>query len=288
VSSPFVSAADLAVELAGNRPPHVFDATFVLHRPEFDGDYRGEPARERWREAHVPGSRYVDVSAQFSASAPSHYAHPAPQSIADELAALGVRAGDRVVVYDTAGTLWAARLWYLLRWIGVDVRVLDGGLQAWREAGSPVESGDFSAPTAAENWSASPVRAAWITLDELVTRSASDARPLVCGLSQGLFDGTETTRYSRRGHIPGSRNVPARALFTKDGRVRSDEEIATAHRDAGVPLDGVEVLLYCGGGISASAAALALAQIGVDDVRIYDESLEEWAADPALPLTTAA
>ncbi|MEJ1229452.1 MAG: rhodanese-like domain-containing protein [Galbitalea sp.] len=83
------------------------------------------------------------MSTQFSdPSARFHYTHPTPQAIADELARLGVGADTPVVVYDSTGTLWAARLWYLLRWIGIDARVLDGGLSAWRAAGEPVQIGE--------------------------------------------------------------------------------------------------------------------------------------------------
>lgn len=287
MSGPFVTAEALRAELAEPTPPHVLDATYLLHPPAADGDHRGGPARDRWLEAHVPGAGYADVAADFSdPTAPFHFTHPEPQAVADALAASGVARDDRVVVYDTAGALWAARLWYLLRWIGVDVRVLDGGLDAWREAGGRVESGEAAAARPAPRWTAQPVRAAWITREELERRPAS--QPLVCGLSRGLFDGVETTRYARRGHIPGSVSVPARSLFTASGRIRPASEIVAAHRAAGVPLDGAEILLYCGGGISACASALALAHIGVETVRVYDASLEEWAADPALPLAVAS
>ena len=284
MTSPFIIASELAVALGGAEPPAVLDASFVLYPAKFDGDYRTESGRGRWLAAHIPGSQHVDVATQFSdLSAPVHYAHPDPQAIADELARIGIGAGDAVVVYDQTGGLFAARLWYLLTWIGVDARVLDGGLAVWQALDRPVESGEVDAPTAAAPWAARAVREAWISKDELASRSQTDSRPLVCGLPSGSFTGSDPSRYSRRGRIPGSVNVSARELFAADGTVKADGFLRDAYAEQGVTGDD-EVLLYCGGGISVAANALTLAELGVTAVRIYDGSLEEWSADASLPL----
>ncbi|MGX5680041.1 sulfurtransferase [Schumannella luteola] len=288
MTGPFISVSELADALGGSAPPAVLDASLVLHSAAFDGDYRRDSGRPRWLEAHIPGSQHVDVASQFSdTESPLHYAHPEPQAIADELARLGIAKGREVVVYDSTGTLWAARLWYLLRWIGVPARVLDGGFAAWQRAGERVESGETPAPGPVAPWRADAVRRAWISLQELVERESADDRPLVCGLPHGSFTGADPTRYSRRGRIPGSVNVSSRDLFTTDGHVKSRVELILAYDKAGVDVSGPdapEVLLYCGGGISAAANALTLAAIGTTAVRIYDGSLEEWSADPSLPL----
>ena len=287
MTSPFISVAELADSLASTTAPVLFDASVILHAATFDGDYRRDNGRPRWLAGHIPGSQHVDVPTQFSdTTAPLSYTHPEPQAIADELARLGVGPATQVVVYDTTGTIWAARLWYLLRWIGVDVRVLDGGFAAWERAGERVEIGESEPPKVVESWPASAVRAAWVSRQELLERSETDARPLVCGLPAGSFTGTDPTRYSRRGRIPGSVNVSSRDLFARDGEVKSRVELNLAYDAAGVDVTehSEEVLLYCGGGISAAANALTLAAIGTTAVRIYDGSLEEWSADANLPL----
>ncbi len=289
MASPFITVAELSDALRTPNPPAVLDASLVLHSAAFDGDYRRDSGRPRWLDAHIPGSQHVDVATQFSdTSSALHYSYPEPQAIADELARLGIREGQAVVVYDSTGNLWAARLWYLLRWIGVPARVLDGGFAAWQAAGEPVESGESGAPPSVEPWSAAAVRRAWVSRQELEDRASDDSRSLVCGLPAGAFTGSEPTRYSRRGRIPGSVNVSSRDLFTSDGHVRSRVELVLAYDAAGVDVSehGEEVLLYCGGGISAAANALTLAAIGKKSVRIYDGSLEEWSADPSLPLET--
>lgn len=290
MTSPFISVAELLDALEGKRPPAVLDASLVLHSPNFDGDYRRESGRPGWVDAHIPGSQHVDVASQFSdQGAALHYTHPEPQAIADELARLGIGSGESVVIYDSTGTLWAARLWYLLRWIGVRARVLDGGFAAWLAAGCPTQSGESPARRPIPSWPAEAARPAWVSKQELIERSSSDARPLVCGLPATSFTGSAPTRYSRRGHIPGSVNVSSRDLFTPDGHVKSRVENILAYDAAGVDVSEDapnEVLLYCGGGISAAGNALTLASIGMTNVRIYDGSLEEWSADPSLPLET--
>lgn len=286
----FVSAHALVELLDGENPPAVLDASLELHTPTFDGDYRKDSGRLRWLVGHIPGSQHVDLSTQFAdLDAPHHYAHAEPQAIADELARLGIAEGRPVVVYDTTGLMFAARLWYLLRWIGVDVRVLDGGFAAWKAAGLPVEIGGGPAPTPVSSWTAQKARRAWISKQELLERDAADERALVCSLPAAQFAGTVPTRYRRRGHIPGSVNVSSRDHFTAEGRVKSRVELILAYDAAGVDVtdQSEEVLLYCGGGISAAAGALALAEIGFSAVRVFDGSLEEWSADPALPLETS-
>jgi thiosulfate/3-mercaptopyruvate sulfurtransferase len=291
VTSPFISVSELADSLASERPPVVLDASLELHAPKFDGDYRRDNGRPRWLAAHIPGSHHVDVATQFSdTTAALHYTHPQPQQIADELARLGIAADRDVVVYDSTGTMWAARLWYLLRWIGVPARVLDGGLTAWQAGGQPVTAGEEPYAVPVDNWPAAVARKAWLSRQELEERAESDSRPLVCSLPAGSFTGADPSRYARRGHIPGSVNVSSRDLFKADGTLKSRVEVILAYDAAGVDAKAVgtsgtdEVLLYCGGGISASAGALTLAAVGVKAVRIYDGSLEEWSADPDLPL----
>ncbi len=285
MTSPFISVSELAEALEGENPPAVLDASLELHTAAFDGDYRKDGGRPRWVAGHIPGSQHVDLSTQFSDTESTlHFAHPEPQAIADELAGLGIAKGRPVVVYDTTGTLFAARLWYLLRWIGVDARVLDGGLDEWKATGHEVVEGEEKKPLPVDSWEAKAERRAWVSKQELVERSEVDARPLVCSLPAGQFTGSAPSRYTRRGRIPGSVNVSSRDHFNADGTVKSKVELILAYDAAGVDVaeNTEEVLLYCGGGISAAAGALGLASIGVNAVRVYDGSLEEWTADPAL------
>jgi thiosulfate/3-mercaptopyruvate sulfurtransferase len=270
-------------------PLVVLDATVLLPAPEHDGDYRPRDARDRFAAGHIPGARYADLLGELSdPAAPYHFARPRPAQLAGALARLGVTGSSLVVTYDSEGGVWAARLWWMLRWIGVPAAVLDGGYRAWVASGGPVESGDpvqsGSVPRADGGKMLEPrtVPGMWADRTDVADVVAGErAGSLVCALSAELFTGAAPTRYTRRGHIPASRNVPARSLLASDGRMRPADELRQAL--AVLPAD-VPVTVYCGGGISAAVVAQALTIVGRDDVAVYDGSLEEWSADPGLPL----
>ncbi|MGW3287198.1 sulfurtransferase [Streptomyces sp. NPDC001002] len=264
----------------------VLDATCLLPSPRHDGDYRYASGRGSWAERHLPGSRHADLTGDFADhDAPYHFAVPSPDALAAALARLGVGRGSAVVTYDTGGGIWAARLWWMLRAISVPVAVLDGGLAAWEAAGRPLAIGDDTPPAP----DVVPVTPAprpdlWTGIEEVASISRGE-RPgvLVCALPTGGYDGSVPTRYSRRGHIPASRSLPGRDLLDADARVLPPAELAAK---VGAVLDTAEspVVLYCGGGIAAAGAALALTLLGRTDVSLYDGSLEEWSKDPARPV----
>ncbi|MFF6986380.1 rhodanese-like domain-containing protein [Streptomyces sp. NPDC010273] len=264
----------------------VLDATALLPSPREDGDHRSASGREAWAERHLPGSRHADLTGELSDhEAPYHFAVPAPEALAAALARLGVGEGSEVVSYDSGGGIWAARLWWMLRAIGIPVAVLDGGLEAWESAGRPLASGGDTDPAPAIPPVTPVVRPdLWSGIEDVAAISRGE-RPgtLVCALPIGGYDGSAPTRYSRRGHIPASRSLPGRGLLDESGRVLPAEELA-ARVGAVLGTDDSPVVLYCGGGISAAGAALALTLLGRTDVSVYDGSLEEWSKDPARPM----
>lgn len=268
----------------------VLDATALLPSPREDGDYRSASGREAWAGRHLPGSRHADLTGDLSDhDAPYHFAVPSPEALAAALARLGVGEGGEVVSYDSGGGIWAARLWWMLRAIGVPAAVLDGGLEAWEAAGRPLASGDDTEPVPAVRPVTPVVRPdLWAGVEDVAAVSRGE-RPgtLVCALPLGGYDGSAPTRYSRRGHIPASRSLPGRGLLDDSGRVLPTEELA-AKVGAVLDTDDSPVVLYCGGGISAAGAALALTLLGRTDVSVYDGSLEEWSKDPARPMELGA
>lgn len=284
VGSPLVSVHELAGRL---REPNllVLDATVTLPPPRFDGDYRASSGESRYLAAHIPGARFADLLGNLSAhDAPYHFAVPDPKTLAEALRALGVDDDKQVVVYDSESGLWAARLWWMLRSLGIRAAVLDGGFTRWRLEDLPVESGAVE-PTPGGALTIKPDPGAWVDRAQVEAIVRGDeAGTLICALSRELFDGTALTRYRRRGHIPGSRSFPARELFAGDGTYLQPSQLVLR---AGAVLTGVPrpIVLYCGGGISAAANALALTLLGERQISIYDGSLEEWAEDPTLPLS---
>jgi thiosulfate/3-mercaptopyruvate sulfurtransferase len=283
IDGPLVSVRDLARRL---RDPNVLilDATVILPAPRFDGDYRASSGESRWLAAHIPGARFADLLGNLSVhDAPYHFAVPDPGTLAEAFRSLGVDDDKHVVVYDADYGLWAARLWWMLRSLGIRAAILDGGFAQWRLEDQPIESGAVAPiPGAALTIRIDPQ--AWVSRARVEAIMRGDeAGTLINALSPELFNGTAPTRYRRRGHIPGSRNFPARQLFARNGEYLRPPELAL---QATPVLAGAArpFILYCGGGISAAANAFALSLLGETEVSIYDGSLEEWAADPALPL----
>lgn len=277
-----IDAPALAARL-GRPRLRVLDASVELPAPRFDGDYRPASGRDGWRAAHIPGARHADLlQALADPGAGFGFACPRWPALAAALQALGIGDDSEVVVYDRSDGFWAARLWWMLRSVGVAVRVLDGGWRAWCAAGLAQAHGD-GGEIVPGTLTPRPRPALWADRRQVEAVVAGRAPgTLVCALSAALFAGHAPSRYARRGHIPGSRNLPARLLFAADGRYLPPARLAQVLaplREAARPL-----LLYCGGGISAAAEALALALLGETEVAIYDGSLQEWAADPALPL----
>ncbi|MFD7601631.1 sulfurtransferase [Streptomyces mirabilis] len=180
----------------------------------------------------------------------------------------------------------------MLRSISVPLAVLDGGWQAWEAGGHPIACGD---ETGGGETSAAPVtgpltpvpRPGMWTGIETVGAVSRGERPgtLVCALPPGGFEGSVPSRYSRRGHIPGSLSLPGRGLLDGTGRFLAAAQLAER---VGSVLKGDEspVILYCGGGISAAGTVLALTLLGRKDIALYDGSLEEWSQEPSRPLAT--
>ncbi|MFJ3259468.1 sulfurtransferase [Pseudomonas sp. NPDC086581] len=288
MSAPLISANGLAALLDDPRLC-LLDASVELAAPQFDGDYRVQSGHTGWRAGHIRGARHADLLGDLAdASAPFSFALPKAQAALDALQKLGIHDDALIVIYDRSDGFWAARLWWMLRSLGIDAAVLDGGLRAWIAAGHSLDEGAPPAISSAALSAPAQYRDGfWIDRHDVEKVVAGKADgTLVCALSAALFDGSAVTRYARRGHIPGSSNLPARSLFDDDGCYRRGaalDEALAGLRQAEPPL-----LLYCGGGISAAALALALTMAGETRVAIYDGSLQEWAAEPSLPLTTGA
>lgn len=238
-------------------------------------------------EGHVPGAVFADLLEEFS-DPDGAFAFTKPDDARLERAArdLGIDDDVAVVVYDSSLGHWAARLWWLLVSAGIDrVAVLDGGLTRWRADGRVVETG-FEPPRTAGRLTISPREGFWADRHEVlaITAGETDAS-LVCAAPPSDFRG-ETGRRPRRGHIPGSVNVPISAVVDREsGTFLRGEELAERLAPATAPAPS-RVVVYCGGGIAAAGTGFALRQAGHSDVAVYDGSLDEWAADPEAPLVT--
>ncbi|MHA7985900.1 sulfurtransferase [Rathayibacter sp. CAU 1779] len=289
-----VSTHELALLLAaadgtsGARRTLVLDAT-VLQVAGFDGHPSYVTGHEQYLiNGHIPGAVFADLLDEFSdTEAPYPFSRPTAEKFAAAAQALGVDADTSVVVYDDSFGQWASRLWWLFRSFGhTDVSVLDGGLRKWAAEERQLEVGHVQ-PQASAAFAASAVDGFWADKHR-IDRALSGAEPatLVCGLPPREFTG-ETGHRPRLGHIPGSHSAPASRLVDRETNAfLTDEALRALLADAVGSPD--PIVTYCAGGIAASADALALTLLGRDDVSVYDESLNEWAADASRPLVVLA
>ncbi|MBM9468414.1 sulfurtransferase [Nakamurella leprariae] len=275
----FVSPADLASELDGSTRPHLLDVRWV---------FGGPPGRPEYLEAHLPGAVYVDLDTELSThGAPEDGRHPLPD-VADLQVAVrrwGLRAGEPVVVYDDWKGMAAGRAWWLLRWTGIaDVRILDGGLAAWRAAGLPVEAGDVTAdagdvelqpgqmPTLDPDGAAALARAGVLL----------DARPAV------RYRGEQEALDPRPGHIPGARSAPTADNVSADGTMLPADRLRARFAGLGVVAGGdVPVGVYCGSGVTAAHTVAVLADQGID-AALYPGSWSQWSNLPERPAVTGS
>lgn len=270
-------------EQLGDEDLVVVDATVHLSMPP-DGSVHVEPGLATYLEEHIPGAVYADLFTDFSDHEAAQPFTAAPsERFAIAAGAIGIGEGRRVVVYDQKNGIWAARLWWQLRLEGFDdVALLDGGLPAWKSAGYPV-SDEQVLPHGATF--TAHRRPELLQSTEEVLGALDDPNTLIINaLDPATYRG-ESPSYPRRGHIPGSINIPFGDLVDPStGQLKPAAELREIFDRAGALNPDVRPVTYCGGGIAASGLAHALAAAGRSDVAVYDGSLNAWTADESLPL----
>lgn len=270
--SALISPTELRAELGDPRLV-VLDVQFTL-----SGD-----GPDLYASGHLPGAPFVDVDTVLAGPPGDGGRHPLPEPavLQEGLRAAGVNDDSRVVVYDQATSLAAARAWWVLRWAGLeDVRVLDGGLAAWRGSEGEVST-ESPSPTPGD---------VHVRPDQVETLDADDAVAvarlgvLVDARAPERFRGEAEPVDPVAGHVPGAVNVPMADLVTDEGRLRSPAELRARFAEVGV--DELSVVgTYCGSGVTAAHTALALHEIGVE-AEVYVGSWSEWVTDPSRPVAT--
>jgi thiosulfate/3-mercaptopyruvate sulfurtransferase len=250
-----IDAATLAAQL--DRTDLVlFDCRFDLGNVNWgESEYAG---------AHLPGALYLHLDRDLSSPiTPTSGRHPLPdpQLFAQRMGARGVGVGTQIVAYDQGNGAYAARLWWLLRWIGCrDVAVLDGGIAAWRAAGLPLES---------------TVRLRPQTL-------------LVDARGAERFAGRNETLDPIAGHIPGARNHPFLANLGTDGRFLDAQELRRRWLTVLGSQPPSALIAMCGSGVTACHNLLALEHAGLPGARLYAGSWSEWIRDARRPVATGS
>jgi len=274
-----ITPAELAARLAD--PAYVVvDVRHDLARPEHWGE-------DQYAAGHLPGARFAHIDRDLSAQKTGRNGRhplPSPDDAAARFGRLGIAAGTQVVAYDQGSGMFAARLWWMLRWLGHDaVAVLDGGFERWTREGRPVST-DVPPPSHA---TFAPGRAR-------PTASAAEIGGALAGGALTLIDARVPERYRGdvepldpvAGHIPGARNRPYVENVNPDATFKPAGTLR--HEFAGLlgatPLD--RIVHYCGSGVTGCHNVLAMEIAGLPGSRLYPGSWSEWCADPARPVET--
>jgi thiosulfate/3-mercaptopyruvate sulfurtransferase len=256
----------------------VLDCT-VRTAMENGGGYSNVSGRADYSAGHIPTAGFADLTGDLcDANSPIEFAVPTPEQFCTAMGALGVGNDSRVVLYDASYSAWAARVWWMLRWVGFDhAALLDGGFKAWKDEDRPLSTEPARRVAKQLNAVLRPELIA--DRDEVLAAVNDGAVCLIDTLPEAYYRG-EHTVYGRPGHIPGASNTSALELIDESGHYRSHDELAAL-------FDGdrnARTITYCGGGIAASSSAFIMTRLGFTDVAVYTASLQEWAADPANPM----
>jgi thiosulfate/3-mercaptopyruvate sulfurtransferase len=180
--------------------------------------------------------------------------------------------------------MWATRFWWMLRSLGFAAAVLDGGFDKWQAEGRAVERGPASGYPRA-TFKAKPVQGLFVDKSSVLKAKGDPGTVVVNALGTQFHRGEEPGRYGRPGRIPGSVNVPAASLLAPDKTFVPAADARSKFEQQGVTTDK-KIICYCGGGISATIDLFQLAQLGYQNLTLYDASMGEWARDPSLPIET--
>lgn len=271
--APIIDVADLheVLRTARVRPVHLLDVRWALD---------GSTGRHAYLEGHLPGAVYIDLDTELAAPAsPEAGRHPLPdpEDFAASLRRAGVQDGSAVIAYDDTNGSPAGRLVWMLRALGRDAAVLDGGVSAWD---GPLETGEIQAAPGdvpARAWPAEQIA----TADEVAAGEALiiDAR------APERYRGETEPIDPRAGHIPGAVNLPFTGNLSEGARFLGVDELRERFEAAGVRLDQ-EAIVYCGSGVTATHDVLALQRAGFTKVRLFPGSWSQWSADATLPIAT--
>lgn len=245
--------------------------------------------RQLYDESHLPGAFFADVESDLAGKKTGtngRHPLPDPEVFAGFLRARGVGDGTQLITYDAGGDMFAARFWFLARWIGHDaVAVLDGGFTAWNALGYPVTAAPAQ-PVHEGNLTVRLHPEYLVDAQYVLKHLRSPEMQLVDARAKDRFSGESEPIDPVGGHIPGATQRWFKENFNPDGTLKSEAQLRTEFEDAG--LDPERTVHQCGSGVSSTVTHLAMIHAGLEGSRIYNGSWSEWVADPSRPIETGS
>lgn len=281
IHSTLVGTEELAAHLDDPRWV-VFDCRFTLTDPD--------AGVHAYHIGHIPGARYVhlnnDLAAPIAAMTGRHPL-PAPKELAEKLGHWGVDKTKQVVVYDSSFGAMAARMWWLLHWLGHKaVAVLDGDLRKWEKERRPITTElPLITPT---QFDPAIHEALWVDSDGVARMVADKSGLIIDARSEERFNAEREPFDPVAGHIPGAINVPFEDNLAMGGTFLSREELGEHYRALLGDRHPSEVVHMCGSGVTACHSLLAMEHAGLRGARLYAGSWSEWIRDPGRPIATGA
>jgi thiosulfate/3-mercaptopyruvate sulfurtransferase len=262
----------------------VVDCSFLLAKPD-----EGE---QNYLAGHIPGAIYAHLDRDLSSSVipglTGRHPLPAPEEAARRFGKLGIAAGYQVVAYDNAGgALAAARLWWMLRWLGFDsVAVLEGGLLKWRAEGRPLRPGRETRPPVEFIARLRPEMS--VTAEQVERLRLDPSYRLVDVRTPERYRGEAEPIDALAGHIPGALNIPYLDNLTKENTFRTPAELRSLYQKLVEDTPPEKVVFYCGSGVTSVHSLLAMLVAGLGEPRLYAGSWSEWIAPRTRPVATGA
>ena len=272
-------------EKINNDNIRTYDCTTYLHYRDNDPSlpYVVESGREQYEKSHIPNSSYIDLQSDLSdKDSPYRFTMPDLEILSESFKKIGIGENFHIILYSRNGTQWSARIWWMLRSVGVDnVSILDGGFNEWVRLGLPTSDKILTFPES--NFNFNPRDGIFIGKEPVIKALEDKNTKILNSLTEDIHKG-QNPRYGRPGRIPNSLNIPFHKLLDPEtGKFLGAEELFDIFEQNKIGYEN-KIINYCGGGIAASLEAFVLYQLGYKNLKIYDNSLSEWAIDENLPM----
>jgi len=282
-----ISVAQLQALQSSATPGAIFDCSFELSQPAA-GD-------AQYAQGHLPGALRADLDRDLSAhgapDAASGGRHPLPSRDAWALwlGRCGVQQDTQVVCYDRQGMVYCGRMWWMLKWLGHQaVAVLDGGLQAWQQAGGPLEAGTPSRPDApqesTQKYPLAHTKYKLVAADTVATKLGRPQQTLIDARGPARFRGETEPLDPVAGHIPGALNRLYSDNLTAQGCFKPADQLRREFAQLLAGRDPAGVVHHCGSGVSATPNIIAMELAGYGPTTLYAGSWSDWCSDPNRPM----